>query len=359
MATKSLKKLTKENLAPVKFNKVEEDEEKLSVEELLNNGLKEFSVEIQPEALKSAEEVGAEQETEKKPQNVEELVGALNDIDNDFKDITDRDYYPEGSSVQIPDSLDLEKMEIPEIDREKIEEETTREESVKTEREKDNLKGEVELKTDAKKQEIEMAKEKAEKNRENVKEIYDEYKVSVESDAIKRGLARSSVALLSIEGVEASRAKELVKIADNLSSTISGLEDDILKLQQGLQSSLDKLDIELAENINSEIASKIEKLEKKRDEAIEFNNKVNEMEAEYQLKRIDKIDEATKLEEELAKKYQGAAEQDKREKKIQLALDYFSSMDKTTALGVIISSPELAKVLGDSYYDLYYYTMRR
>ena len=36
MATKSLKKLTKENLAPVKFNKVEEDEEKLSVEELLN-----------------------------------------------------------------------------------------------------------------------------------------------------------------------------------------------------------------------------------------------------------------------------------------------------------------------------------
>ena len=86
----------------------------------------------------------------------------------------------------------------------------------------------------------------------------------------------------------------MVKIAEKLTSEINGLEQDILKLQQGLNSSLERLDLELAENINNKIASEIEKLEKKRDEAIEFNNKVSEMEAEYQVERLSKIDEAQK-----------------------------------------------------------------
>lgn len=359
MATKAVKKLTKVNLAPVKFNKVEEDEQKASIGDILNAGIKDYDSETMTVGLNEDENVEKQEKVQTKPQSVEELVGALQSIDKEFENVTDRDYYPEDAKIDIPNSLDLEKMEIPEIDREMIEEEATKSESAKTQKEKEILEDETSYKTELKKQEIELAKENANAKKDAVKEIYDEYKISVESDAIKRGLARSSVALLSIEGVEASRANELVKIAEKLTSEIGGLEQDILKLQQGLNSSLERLDLELAENINAEIASRIEKLEKKRDEALEFNNKVNEMEAEYQLKRLEKIDEATKLEEELAKKYQGFAENDKREKKIELALEYFSSMDKTTALNAIVSSPELASVLGDAYYDLYYFTMRR
>ena len=360
MAVKSTKKQTKDkSVAPVSYRTVEEQEEKKSLTDILNASLKENGLEDDTAKI-TEEQTGLEGGSKnEKPQSVEELVSAIEGINKEFENVTDRDYYPEDEVVEIPPSLDLEKMEVPEIDREKIKEETEKEEGLKTETEKSRLSDEVETKVKEKESEIEDAKEKSEKKKKEVNEIYDEYKVSVESDAIKRGLARSSVALLSIEGVEASRANELVKLAENLTSSINLLESDITKLQQGLDSSLEQLDLELAENINSKLAKKIEELEKKRNEAIEFNNKVNQMEAEYQMKRLDKVDEAAKLEEELAKKYKGYAETDKREKKVQLALDYFSTMDKTTALGVIISSPELASVLGDAYYDLYYYTMRR
>ena len=361
MATKTTKKSTKDSLlAPVKYKKVENKEDEKEIKDILSDSVQEFEGVVEPEYVMSSNETVQEKPAVKeKPETMEELIGALGEIDKAFEGVTDRDYYPESSKVDIPPSLDLEKMEVPEIDEEKIGEEVFKEESEKVQTKKDNLLTSTENKAQAKKDEIEEKKLASEREREEIKSIYDDYKVSVESDAIKRGLARSSVALLSIEGVEAGRAKELSRVAQDLTSSISSIENEILKLQQDLDSSLSALDLELAENINEKIKKRIDELEDKRNDAIKFNNQVNEMEAEYQMKRLESVDEATALEEELQKKYEGFAENDKREKKVEMALSYFSSMDKTSALAAIISSPELAAALGNAYYDIYYYTMRR
>ena len=361
MATKTTKKVTKDNLlAPVKYKKVDEKEDEKEIIDILDDSVKEFESPKETVSVTSlASDDKSHGEVKQKPETIEELIGELGDIDKAFESVSDRDYYPGDAIVEIPPSLDLEKMEVPVIDEGKIGEEVSREESAKTSAMKDKIVSDTQNKTEQKRNEIEEKKAQSEREKDEIGSIYDEYRVSVESDALKRGLARSSVALLSLEGVEASRAKELSRVAENLTKSINGLESEILKLQEDLDSSLSSLDLELAENINTEIKKRIEELEKKRNEAIKFNNQVNEMEAEYQMKRLDNIDEATKLEEELAKKYAGYAENDKREKKVQAALDYFASMDKTTALATIISSPELASALGDAYYDIYYYTMRR
>lgn len=359
MATKTTKKQTKDlSVSPVKYTSVSEKEEEKSIEDILNASLKVGDY-LSDASVQTVVEEPVKKEEKTKPSTIEELVVAIDEVNKKFEGVTDKDYYPEEEMVKIPASLDLEKMDVPTIDEDKLREEISEEETKKIDAEKKKLEDNSLKEQENKRAEIENEQLKSEIKKQEIQDIYDDYKVSVESDALKRGLARSSVALLSIEGVESKRANELVKVAENLTSVINGLEQDIVKLQQGLNASLEQLDLELAENINKEIKTKIESLEKKRQEAIEFNNKVSEMEAEYQMKRLDNMDEAAKLEETLAKKYYGYAESDKREQKVQLALDYFSSMDKTTALNAIISSPELASVLGDAYYDLYYYTMRR
>ena len=357
---KTTKKLTKELLMPVKFKKVEEKEEEKSLTGVLDDKLKEYEGEVKSEVNLVEKETQDEMvDKTKAPQSVEELIGVLNGIEKSFEGVTDEDYYPENAIVKLPETLGLEKVEVPEINEDEIRKEVSEKEIKKTETEKDMLKESANKKKDLKTEEMEETRAKAEREKEDIQNIYDDYKVSVESDAIKRGLARSSVALLSLDNVEAGRAKELSRVAENLTASITGLEREIIALQEDLERSLDTLDLELADNINSEIKNRIDELEKKRREAIEFNNEVSEMEANYQIKKLANQDEATKLEEELAKRYEGYAQADKREKKVQTALDYFNTLNKTEALKMIISSPELAETLGDAYYDIYYYTMRR
>lgn len=289
----------------------------------------------------------------------ETIVDQLKQVDKKYEGVTDADFYPEGAIVEIPDSLNLEKQEVIEIDPEKITDEVTKTETDKINLEKQAETTKTEQATKKKEEEKENIKANAETEKVEIGQIYDSYKISTESDLIKRGLARSSVAVLSLDNLEASRAKELSRVAENLTNSLNKVEGEILSLQQSLENSLVALDLELAVNINTQIEKKIKEMEEKQAEAIEFNNKVDELEAKYKASISDKKIEQAEYEEELAKKYEGYAQARKTEEKLTLAMNYYAQMDKTAALKEIISNTELARLLGDSFYDLYYYIMRK
>ena len=378
--TKSKKKKAVDD-KPIIYTAVEPEKEKETVESklkqagekaesLLSNASFKVGEEESPEFM--PHEIGSSEETKgEKPEggvrpvdSFDDLLGALSDIDRNFEGVTDADYYPEdyldeALKSNIPNSLDLEKLEVPEIDEERLRADITETETKKTEAEKELKQQTAKKNEDLKREQIKELKAKSDEDREEIQEIYDEYRVSVENDAIKRGLARSSVAILSMDNVEAGRAKELSNVAENLTKSINKVEAEIVELQQDLETSLSNLDLELATNINQKLEEKIEKLKEEQQKAIKFNNEVNEMEANYQLKRGDKSEEIKAIEEELRKKYEGVAQQDKADQKLQTALDFFATMDRTKALEIIINSPELAESLGSGYYDLYYYVMRR
>ena len=380
--TKPKKKTTNELLKPITYKTVEAEEEKDDVVKVLNAaGEKANSLlsntaltasedeptfmPYKPEVEQAAtpeepkEEEGEDEVIIRPVKDLDDLLGAFDDIDKKFENITDSDYFPEDAFKNaIPDSLNLEKYEVPEIDEEAIKKVVSESESAKTEIEKNNLKRENEIKENAINKKIENLKEESVKEKEEIGKIYDDYKVNMESDAIKRGLARSSVAILSLDNIEAARAKELTSVAENLTKAIADAESDIITLQQNLEISLNNLDLELAENINTALSKKIEELAKKRKEAIQFNNEVEKMQADYKSKVVDEKKTASAIEEELKKKYEGAAAEDKLNQKLDIAINYFKTMDKTAALKTIIQTPEIAQALGDEYYALYYYIMR-
>lgn len=344
------------NVAPIKRVVVTESKPKSTFAEEIEKAMEEKTQAVAPIEKKTSEPAELKSVS---VATTSDLIGALQGVDKKYETITDADFYPEGSKVEIPDSLNLTKVEVPTIDEEKIKAEVVDEETKKTQKEKKELEEKTQKETDSKLEEIKNLKSTAESEKLEIGKIYDDYKVSAESDAIKRGLARSSVAILSIDNIEASRAKELSRVAENLTLNINAVESQIKDLQVKLDDSLNNLDLELAVNINSAIEKKIKELKDAEVEAIEFNNKVNELEAKYKASIAEKKKEQAEYEEELKQKYQGVAEENKRQEKLDIAMDYFATMDKTTALKEIIQNSELARVLGDSYYDLYYYIMRR
>lgn len=374
----AIKKSTKENIKPIKYNKVEEESKKTDVGELLKGATVGEKPTIENPKYRYGDDVtisnmpnvsekqknADEKRTVREVKNFNDLIGAIGDIEYNFENVTDEDYYPEDyiekkMASNIPDSLGLEEKEIPNIDEDKVREDVEKEQTKKKEEEAKNLTQETTSKIDAIYKDIDSLKSGAKASEDEINKIYDNYKVNVENDAIKRGLARSSVAILKLDGVESGRAEKLTSMAEKLTSNINELETEITKLQQNLDVSLSNLDLELSDKINNEIKTKIEKLKEEQNKAIEFNNNVKKLEAEYQLKRGDKRDEINKLEEELKKTYEGKAQEDKNNQILNVAMDFFSNMSRKDALYMIATRPDLAKLMGDSYYDLYYYIMRK
>lgn len=375
----SIKKSAKENIKPVKYTKVEENSKKTDVGELLQNATVGETPKIENPKFKVGEDDSTienlpnwggkpknpnEKRTVREVNNFNDLIGAIGDIEYNFENVTDEDYYPEDyiekkMASNIPDSLGLEEKEVPDIDEDKVRADVEKEQTKKKNEETENLTKTTESKIDEINENIDSLKKNAKSSEDEINKIYDNYKVNVENDAIKRGLARSSVAILKLDGVESGRAEKLSGMAETLSNNINNLESEIIKLQKNLDVSLSNLDLELSDKINSEIEAKIKKLKEEQNKAIEFNNNIKKLEAEYQLKRGDKRDEINKLEEELRKTYEGKAQEDKNNQILNVAMDFFNKMSRKDAINMIATRPDLAQIMGDSYYDLYYYIMRK
>lgn len=289
---------------------------------------------------------------------IEDLENAVKRLEKDYQNIKDEDYYKDKIPV-IKESLDLDKKEVPTLDEESLKSEVEQELKQNFDQQKESLANEVNQKIENLNLKKEEEKKKSEAKKEEIGVIYDDYKLSSENEALKRGLARSSIALLTLDNISSDKAKELVEESDNLANVLDSLEKEVSLLQLQLEQSLTNLDIEVATKINQEIKERIDEVKKRQAEAIEFNNNVNKLEAEYQIKRANSLSEAQKLEEELAKKYEGYAQKEKLDKMYDLAISYFDKLDKTTALKELMSSSELSKLLGNKFYDLYYTIMRR
>ena len=359
---KLLEKLQKK---PIKYNVLAEEVKKSSSENFLdelskkleNNGSEAITKEVNVAQKNNTSTLGGASE-EKAANGLDSLTEKLKDIEKEYSTKSDSDFIPKEYKITLPESLNQEKMEVPEINEEKLLDKISTEEQLKTKKEKESVENSINKEVDNLLAQISNTKETGKTTTGEINKIYDNYRVMQENDSLKRGLARSSVALLALENIEKSRAEELSSHAKTLASDIQTMENEILNLQTKLNSALENLDLELSVNINNKMAEEIEKLEKKRAEAVEFNNNIEKLEADYQAKRLSYQDEARELEDFLKEKYEGIKDTKKTEEMGTIAYNYFKDMDRREALAEIISSQELASLLGDGYYDLYYKIMK-
>lgn len=162
----------------------------------------------------------------------------------------------------------------------------------------------------------------AEKLNEATENRYEAAKENASNDAIKRGIARSSI----ISGILKEYDKEKLTAIENRSATaekqISDIDDRISELQQGLNASLKKYDMEKAIEINEKLDELKAEREKKNAEVLKYNNQVKQ----NLLKYADKLKEAAG-EDEYAKQIGDI----KRQMAFSIA-DYYAGLDKQTAI---------------------------
>lgn len=292
------------------------------------------------------------------PKSVDELVTGLKQISDTYNGVTDRDYYKD-LLPEIRESLGLEKVDEVQIDKDKIEADIR----ASLEAENEAKKKELQRKASLDEQKLlDNEKKMALKTGESAREVYkyfDDAMEKADADSLKRGLARSSIAVFRIDGLEEARARELSSLANKLSDDLRENEQKIENLKSELNSALENLDIALAGEITQRVQKQIEAMQKKQKEAIDFNNSVDKLEAEYQIKRQSAVERNQELEKQFAKEYRGEALKSKEEDLFNLAEKYFAGLTKAEGIKQLTSNPELIELLGTRFNDLYYLLMTR
>lgn len=297
--------------------------------------------------LKGNETTGGSETPE--TQGMAELIDKLNEINN-------KKFESDVIFVDAKPTLGLQKKEEIKIDEDELRESISNALSKENETKKASKQKLTSEEIEKVLNQMQSLTQSAEGNTQNVSEIYDEERESFSMDALKRGLARSSIALLKISEIDNGKANKLNQIAENLSQELLEKEQTIQNLQTSLSDSFEKLDLELVEDIENELSKQIEELRKQQEEILEFNNNVNKLEAEYQLKLPDKLKEAEEYNKQ-AKQEQLKSTFKKSNELYLACVDYFGKLDRKTAINEFLQTQELQTVLGSAYYDVYNYIL--
>ena len=151
---------------------------------------------------------------------------------------------------------------------------------------------------------------------------YEAAKENANNDAIKRGIARSSIISELLKEYDKEKLKTTENRYSDAQKRISEIDDEIDGLSRDLNASLKKFDMEKAIEINDRLEELKAEREKKNKEAIEFNNRVKQ----DMLKYAEKLKEAAGENE-----YEKQADEYKT--KIAFALtDYYAGLGKSEAL---------------------------
>ena len=254
------------------------------------------------------------------------------------------------------EGLGLKELDEPTDTREDIEKRVTASADAKY----DKLKKAEQEKFDESVRASEKSKSQAQDNfaasESKINSYYDASVTAAENQALKRGLARSSIIIGQLDGIEKSRASELSSSAANLAKTLSDIDTNLNSLEAKRNSALESLDLEYASEVQTEIEKAVSDLNKKKQEVIDFNNKVKQLEGEYGLKK-EKQEASIKQAENEFRLKNGmdvdAGYDEATRTKMMYCLEYLNGMKRADALKKLTSDNMFAYYLGNAWLDVY------
>lgn len=173
----------------------------------------------------------------------------------------------------------------------------------------------------------------------NIDTGYDEAKKSTAGEALKRGLARSSIALGQLSEIDKEKAQVLAKTRNDFLEQAAEIDYRINDLETKKQSAINDLNITYAAKIAMEIGDLKTQRQEKIEEVAKYNNELTKYQAQYNIDR-QTAEQDLKLGEYdlLEKKTVGMAEIEEKlqakkyEEKFEYIMDYLSSMSKKDAI---------------------------
>ncbi len=274
---------------------------------------------------------------------------SVQDVLNDLKEIERRG--AQGGEVDAPESLNLQKVEFEEKTDDELSELAKNSLASKYNTKKQSTNDSFEKQIDNLLKQSEENKKQAESQKESVNEIFDNSIKETENQALKRGLARSSVIIGQVANLEGSRANELANILKDINDNLTYTENKISELENEKERALDDLDIEYAMELNEKIQSVKDDYNKQKQQAIEFNNNVEKLEAEYKLKLDDQKLQRQKQTTELKDKYGvDYAKEQIKDNQYEYMKNYVDSIDKDYAIDLLTRNKEFENLMGSNRY---------
>ena len=263
------------------------------------------------------------------------------DLLDDFKQV-DQKYKPTTNSVS------LQKKEFIKPSDDQIKEKATNSLQEYKDSGIQNIENNYKENSDKLDAKIEDTKKSSLQQKEDAKNMYSKLKQDASTDAIKRGLGRSSIVINILDAFDQGYIEEINKINDEIQSKITSLEGQKSLLDEQRQSALNAFDINYALKLSSKIDDINKELYEQEQKVIEYNNQIAQKEADYEAKQKQSyIDYASFVE-----KYgQEALENVKREEKYEIAKDYLMNMPKQEAMNELESNRTFSAELGASYFN--------
>lgn len=224
--------------------------------------------------------VNAINTTEKSKDKLKEFYDKLNEVSSSFG--------VSGNTEVKPEKVELEKMEFTMPTQSEII--ASSENSLKDYKDSEiqNINDSYKLKLD----ELNTNKQDLVKTTDSTKESLNSYysnaKNNAESQALKRGLARSSIIINQLGAFDAEKIADYKKLDEELNTQINAINFEISALDGQKQNALNNFNVSYAVKLQEKINSLTEELNKKQNEVIEYNNEIALKEAEFN-KSVDKL----------------------------------------------------------------------
>lgn len=197
----------------------------------------------------------------------------------------------------------------------------------------------------------------ADEQKSKLKDAYAQARQSVSDDALKRGLARSSIVINNLDALTTDELKTYTEIDNKLTNSINAINFQISAIERQKENALNDFDIEYAVKLENKLTDLKNDLSNKQLEITKYNNEISKLENDYLLKyatlqnTLDK--EAWDKEYDLVKiagQYgSNMLNKYKASKVYDLVKDYLKGFTHDEALHILESSDYLKGVLGDKY----------
>lgn len=209
---------------------------------------------------------------------------------------------------------------------------------------KNALKKSADEKRAALEVEIGDTKAAADKKKKSLSESYAVAKENAANEAIRRGIARSSIISEQLADFDAANIKANADIDYAAEYSIKRINGEIEELSDKLSDALSSLDMETAIKVNERIQKLKTERQKRSDEVLEYNNKIAEKKASFA--------------EKLAKKGQTEREENSDQyaraytEKINALYDYYRSLGTGAKSALAADKNFIIKYVGEKGYDL-------
>lgn len=289
------------------------------------------------------------------------ILGELSALDKEY-----RDSLPKEEEIDIealfPSSLGLKEITYKADSDEDIAKRAEIENSLYKQQAVNSLENKIQSQKNAYDVNRQKAESSLQEGYEKLKELYDSLRQRAENDALKRGLARSSIATNKLGALDSARIEGAAELRASYNSAIADIDGKIAALEVDKENALQDLDIKYATELQDRIAELKKERDKTASEYEKYNNDVRKQNFEYGVKRQEDVDkylaerEKEKREKQIAqeeyeKKYgYSGAKQENYAKRYQIASDFYSALDPEIAADALAASPNMKYYLG-VYYD--------